>query len=115
MPRGLPLQFHGGHTGGHLVPTTIKPGRLLVERWPLPVPVGDSLVCVRDSEYACLIEVLAQDLHADRQSVRYAAWDRHTGDAREVGGNRIDVVQVHREGVVRLLADGERHGWCGWT
>ena len=52
-----------------------------------------------------------QDLEPDRQAVvGQSRRQRHPGDAGQVRGDRRDVVQVHRQRVVELLAELERRG-----
>src|SRR5919205_105232 len=66
------------------------------------------LVGVREAEDVRLAPVAAHELEADGQPLgREAAGDAHAGDAREVGHAGVDVREVHRERVVRLLAEAE--------
>src|SRR5688572_5096264 len=73
------------------------------------VPVGRELVLVRDAQHPRLGEIVADDLQPHRQPLlAEAAGNRQPRQSREVGGNSVDVVQVHLHRVGRLLAQLER-------
>lgn len=83
------------------------------------MPVGRLFVGVSDLEEAAFGEGGAKELQADRELwaggvlLGEAAGEADAADAGEVGGDREDVGQVHREWVFRAFADlegGDRRG-----
>ena len=68
------------------------------------MPVGRQLILMRDVQHARLVEVIADDLQADRHFAgTKAAWNRHAGQAGEVYRDRIDVGQVHLHRIVAFF------------
>ena len=77
--------------------------------WPPVVPIRLALEDPRGPQERVLGERRGQELQADRQVVpRQPAGDGQAGDTGEVGGDRVDVRQVHRQGVGRPLSQLER-------
>src|SRR5579885_2210929 len=75
---------------------------------PARVPVGGAFVHAGDPQQLLLLKRRRQDLQAYGQiGLREAAGDADPGDAGEVAGHRVDVRQVHLEGVAGALADLE--------
>src|SRR4051812_47048181 len=60
-----------------------------------------------------LREVITHKLDADRETFRETAGDTDGGDTGEVHGDGAEVLIVHGERIVYLLADPEGHGWGG--
>src|ERR671917_499224 len=66
--------------------------------------------CAQEHDFG---EVVAHELDADRQAVGETPGDAYGGDTGEVHGDGAEVLVVHSEWVVDLLADTERHARCG--
>ena len=70
--------------------------------------------CMRGAQHRRFVERLADNLQADRQAVRQAARHADRRNAGQVDRNRADIVQIHRQRVVDLLADLERRRRRRW-
>ena len=73
----------------------------------LQVPVADLLVLVRGLQKPGFIEIVADQLHTDWQTVDEPSRQRHAGQPGEVQRYRVDILQVHAHRIVGLGADGE--------
>src|SRR3990172_1730919 len=90
------------------VPVCRDVGRTASQGWLAEVPVCRLLVGVCHLEDGRLVEGLPDELEPDRQaSPCEPARDRHAGQARQVGGDREDVREVHLERVLGLLPNPE--------
>ena len=69
------------------------------------MPVADLLVLVRDVEQTTFLEVVAEQLHAHRQTIDEAGRHRQAGDAGQVGGDGVDVFQIRGDRVAALGAN----------
>ena len=89
---------------------TLLPGRGLVEQWAAPLVDQRRLEGRAHEVHPVVLHRRRQDLDAGRQAVLVgqAARHRDAGHAREVGGDGRQVVEVHRQRVVELLAELER-------
>src|SRR5688572_14105787 len=84
---------------------------LVLHPRPASMPVGCRLVHAADTEEFFFLERWGEELQADWQTgLREAAWDAETRDAGEVAANRVHVREVHRQGILGLLAGAERGG-----
>jgi len=81
------------------------------------VPIGLQLELVSSLQKFCFFEHVALKLQSDRQSgTRKSAGKRDRGDAGEVRRRGVDIGQVHRQWVLRVLANFESrcgHGRAG--
>src|SRR6185312_2702880 len=75
----------------------------------LLMPVGLELIAMRHVENARLGEMRTHDLQTHGQSGDEAAGNRQRRQAREIRTDRVDVVEVHRDGIRSLRTDAK--GW----
>src|SRR5437667_5255701 len=74
-----------------------------------PVPVGHPLVLMGDAEDARLAKMIPLNQHADGKAFFVeSARNRNSRSARQVAGDGEDIVQVHLDRVVGLVADRKR-------
>src|SRR5262245_7553691 len=86
--------------------------RWLFQSWSPVVPIGFLLKGISRLQQARRFEWFTLQLQANWQTSRgEAAGDAHAGDAGQVGGDRVEVFQVHGQRIVGLLAELERGGW----
>ena len=79
-------------------------GKLFFRKVPSPFPKFPLFAqYVADAEDARLVEILADELHTDREAVRFAHGEREAGEPGEVQGHGVDVHEVHLE---RIINDG---------
>lgn len=79
-------------------------GKLFFRKVPSPFPKFPLLAQhVADAEDARLVEIPADELHADGEAVRFAHGEREAGEPGEVQGHGVDVHEVHLE---RIINDG---------
>src|SRR3569832_2990093 len=72
------------------------------------MPVGGAMVLVGDVEHLRFAEIVADQLQSDRQAPGIeAARQAHARQACQVGGNGVEVVQVHLDRVVGFLDELE--------
>ncbi len=79
------------------------------------MPIGCLLILVCDIQQFRFIEIIADDLQADRTlcvfvALAKSAWNRHAGQAREAGRQREDIGQIIGERIIRLRAQIPGHG-----
>src|SRR6476646_11770761 len=86
-----------------------------VEQWATPAVKQGGLEGRAGGVQTVVLGRRGEELDAGRQAVLggEACGDRHPGHAGEVGRDGGDIVEVHGERVVELLADGERRGRRG--
>src|SRR3569833_2419153 len=73
------------------------------------MPVGGALVLMGDVEHLRFAEIVADQLQSDRQAPGIeAARQAHARQACQVGGNGVEVVQIHFDRVVGFLDELER-------
>jgi hypothetical protein len=63
-----------------------------------------------------LVEVRTNEVQANRQAIYQAAGHRYAGQSGEIRTDRVDVVEVHRDRVIGLVAElegGCRRCWPG--
>src|SRR6185437_9012101 len=64
-----------------------------------------------DTDHCLFVKRLADHLQAERQTfARKTGGHRHRRQTRQVDGHREDVVEIHGQRVVHLVADAERSG-----
>src|SRR5688572_19094721 len=68
-----------------------------------------ALVRIGDAQDGGLVESATDDLEGQRKAVRKPARDRYARQARDVRREGAGVIEVHRQRVVHLRADLERH------
>ena len=73
------------------------------------MPVGGLLVLVSGIKNACFIKVVANNLQTDGFVIYHTAGDRHAGQACQVGGDGIDIFQVHSHWIITFGAKFK--GW----
>ena len=69
------------------------------------MPVSVQLILVGDVEQATFLEIRCKQLHAHWQAIDKTGWHRQARQAREVGGNGVDVFQVGRNRIAVFSAD----------
>ena len=75
----------------------------------------DRAVAIKNHTLAHLDHYLEQFETNVTEAGGHVHWCNDAGDAREVGGDGVDVVHVHGQGVVGLLADLERRAGRRWA
>ena len=77
------------------------------------MPIGHLLVGVGDLEEGGFIQVFADELHTDGHVLREASGECNGRDASGVGGDGVDIREVHFERVAGLFAEFEGSGGAG--
>src|SRR5258707_11323664 len=63
---------------------------------------------MRDPQDGLFVQGFADDLQTYGEAIHHAGWDADAGEARKAGGNGEQVIQVHRQWVLRLGTERER-------
>ena len=75
---------------------------------------GGLLVLVGGVQHWAFGKIVADDLQADGQTIGQATGDGHTGQARQVSGDGVDVFQIHSHRVFAFGAEAEGGAWGKW-
>ena len=67
------------------------------------MPIGQRLVMMRATQQRFLTPVWSDQMQTDGQLVHHAARYRHARQPGEVRADRVDVVQIHRNGVIGFV------------
>ena len=73
------------------------------------MPICRALILMRGVQHAALGKIIANHVQSDRPvAIAKAARYRHRWQARQVGGNGVNVIQIHLDRIIRFFADVER-------